>query len=230
MPRHTSVVLISVLLHVGAIVAFVLLSILAPDVLPIPRTVLVAWNAPRVVRLNDIPLTPATARKPRLQPTNSPITIAAPVVAQPLVAPIGVTPESDRPGGVASNDGIPEIAEDTGTGVVSGLGTVEAPVAPEAARTPVRLHQGIDAPQKTHHVAPRYPELARQIRVSGVVILEAVIDARGSVESVRVLRSIALLDQAAIDAVREWRFTPARLNGEPIPVVMTVTVAFALER
>jgi protein TonB len=61
-----------------------------------------------------------------------------------------------------------------------------------------------------------------------VVILEAVIDAQGRVESVRVLRSIALLDQAAADAVRQWRFTPTLLNGEPVPIVMTVTVNFAL--
>ncbi len=230
MPRHHSVVLISVLVHVGAIVALVLLSILAPDVLPIPRTILVAWNAPRVVRLDDIPLKPATPRTTTRQLARGPIPVATPVVTPPISAPVGVTPASDRPGGVSSNAGIPAIADERGTGVVSGLGIVEAAVAPEAPRTPVRLHQGIDAPQKTHNVAPRYPELARQIRVSGVVILEAVIDAQGLVESVRVLRSIALLDQAAIDAVREWRFTPARLNGEPIPVVMTVTVAFALER
>ena len=61
------------------------------------------------------------------------------------------------------------------------------------------------------------------------MILEAVIDAQGRVASVRVLRSIALLDQAAVDAVRQWRFTPALLNAEPVPVVMTVTVNFKLQ-
>jgi periplasmic protein TonB len=65
--------------------------------------------------------------------------------------------------------------------------------------------------------------------VEGVVILEAVIDAQGRVASVRVLRSIALLDQAAVEAVRKWRFTPAFLNDEPVPVVMTVTVDFTLQ-
>ena len=83
-------------------------------------------------------------------------------------------------------------------------------------------------PVKTVHVAPVFPSIARSAQVQGVVILEAVLDASGRVESVRVLRSIPLLDQAAVEAVRQWRFTPALLNGEPVPVVMTVTVNFTL--
>ena len=71
--------------------------------------------------------------------------------------------------------------------------------------------------------------LARESRVEGIVILDVIIDEHGSVTSTRVLRSVALLDQAAIDAVRQWRFTPARLNGEAIPIVMTVTVSFRLQ-
>jgi protein TonB len=78
-------------------------------------------------------------------------------------------------------------------------------------------------------VAPLYPVVARQAHIEGVVILEAVLDDQGRVESVRVLRSIPLLDQAAVDAVRQWRFTPALLNGQAVPVVMTVTVNFTLQ-
>jgi len=65
-------------------------------------------------------------------------------------------------------------------------------------------------------------------RVAGMVVLEATIDARGKVVDVRVLRSVPLLDQAAIDAVRQWEFTPTRLNGMAVPVVLTVTVNFTL--
>jgi protein TonB len=77
-------------------------------------------------------------------------------------------------------------------------------------------------------VAPVYPDIARSARVEGTVILEAVISATGRVDQVRLLRSVPLLDSAAIDAVRQWLFTPTMLNGEPIPVVMTVTVTFSL--
>ena len=62
-----------------------------------------------------------------------------------------------------------------------------------------------------------------------MVILEAVIGEDGRVRNVRVLRSIQLLDGAAVDAVRQWVFTPTLLNGQPVPVVMTVTVAFELQ-
>ena len=75
---------------------------------------------------------------------------------------------------------------------------------------------------------PVYPDIAMRARVAGMVILEAVIDAEGRVVNVKVLRSVPMLDQAAIDAVRQWEFTPTRLNGVPVPVVMTVTVNFTL--
>jgi protein TonB len=80
-----------------------------------------------------------------------------------------------------------------------------------------------------HDVAPVYPAIARSARVQGVVIVEAVIDATGRVSGTRLLRSIPLLDEAALAAVRQWVFTPTRLNGEPTSVVMTVTVRFTLD-
>ncbi len=87
----------------------------------------------------------------------------------------------------------------------------------------------ITRPQRIHEVAPIYPPVARAARVEGTVILEALIDADGTVRDVRVLRSQPLLDGAAVDAVRQWRFTPTQLNGEAVPVVMTVTVTFSLK-
>ena len=62
--------------------------------------------------------------------------------------------------------------------------------------------------------------------MQGVVILETTIDIHGQVSDARVLRSIPMLDQAAIDAVRQWAFTPTYLNGMAVPVIMTVTVNF----
>jgi len=79
-------------------------------------------------------------------------------------------------------------------------------------------------------VAPRYPAIAQASRVEGVVILEAVIAEDGSVQDVRVLRSKPLLDDAAMEAVRQWRFTPTLLGGQPVPVVMTITVSFTLNK
>jgi protein TonB len=64
--------------------------------------------------------------------------------------------------------------------------------------------------------------------VEGVVILEATVDTSGRMTGLRVRRPVALLDQAALDAVGRWRFTPALLNGEPVAVIMTITIRFTL--
>jgi protein TonB len=93
---------------------------------------------------------------------------------------------------------------------------------------PIRVGGNIKPPAKTTHVNPVYPEIARSARVQGVVIMETVIDEHGRVADARVLRSIPLLDQAALDAVRQWQFTPTLLNGVAVPVVMTVTIQFTL--
>jgi protein TonB len=92
----------------------------------------------------------------------------------------------------------------------------------------VRPGGDVKAPERTSYTAPVYSEIARAARVEGTVILEATIDETGTVRNVVVLRSIPLLDRAAIDAVLRWRYTPTRLNGLPVAVLMTVTVTFRL--
>jgi protein TonB len=95
--------------------------------------------------------------------------------------------------------------------------------------TPVRIGGEIKPPIKTKDVRPVYPAEARDAKVQGVVILELVVGPDGRVDRVAVLRSIPSLDQPAIDAVKEWEFTPTLLNGTPVPVLMTVTVNFTLK-
>jgi TonB family protein len=108
------------------------------------------------------------------------------------------------------------------------------PVGIEAASSagnepqPVRVGEGIVEPRKLRSVPPVYPELARQARVQGTVVLECTISPEGRVTDVRVLRGAPLLDEAAIDAVRQWVYTPTLLEGKPVPVIMTVTVNFRL--
>jgi protein TonB len=116
-------------------------------------------------------------------------------------------------------------------GVVGGVvgGLPEAPPPPPPPPTqPVRVGGQIKQPTKTKHVNPQYPPIAQSARVQGVVIIEAVIGPNGRVQDARVLRSIPLLDQAALDAVKQWEFTPTLLNNVPVPVIMTVTVQFTL--
>jgi protein TonB len=81
----------------------------------------------------------------------------------------------------------------------------------------------------TNRVEPSYPEAARKARMEGVVILEAIITASGSVEEVKVLKSVnPLLDASAFRAVQQWRYRPATLNGRAVRVYLTVTVTFNL--
>ena len=103
------------------------------------------------------------------------------------------------------------------------------PPPPPPPAAPVRVGGNIRPPTKTRHVAPVYPPIAQSARVQGIVIIEATIGPNGKVQEAKVLRSIPLLDQSALDAVKQWEFTPTLLNGVPVPVIMTVTVQFTLQ-
>jgi protein TonB len=78
-------------------------------------------------------------------------------------------------------------------------------------------------------VEPVYPELAKRARVQGRVILVVTVDEEGNVSDIRVSSGHPLLDEAALTAVRQWKYSPTLLNGEPVPVIATVTVIFNLK-
>ena len=79
---------------------------------------------------------------------------------------------------------------------------------------------------KIKDATPVYPAIAQSARVAGAVAIEATIGPDGKVIDAKVVRSVPLLDQAALDAVRQWVYQPTLLNGVPVPVVVTVTVNF----
>jgi TonB family protein len=98
-----------------------------------------------------------------------------------------------------------------------------------SGRPPVRVGGDIRQPMKVRDVKPVYPPLAQESRVQGLVILEGLIDEQGNIADVKVLRGVPLLNDAAVEAVRQWRYTPTLLNGVPVPVIMTMTVTFMLQ-
>jgi len=111
---------------------------------------------------------------------------------------------------------------------VTNLSTfVSTPGAPGAMQ-PVRVGGQVKAPTQIKKVQPVYPAEAQAAKVQGIVIMEATIGVDGRVTDARVLRSVPLLDQAAVDAVRQWEYTPTLLNGTAVPIIMTVTVTFNL--
>jgi protein TonB len=101
---------------------------------------------------------------------------------------------------------------------------------PQRSAAPVRVSELVQQPRKIVDARPAYPDLARQARVEGTVILEAILDRDGRIDHVRVVRSIPLLDAAAVQAVRQWRYTPTVLNGQPVQVLMTITINFQLQQ
>lgn len=98
-----------------------------------------------------------------------------------------------------------------------------------ARLSPVRVGGEIRVPPKIRDVRPRYPIEAERAHVQGVVIIEALVDESGAVANARVVRSVPLLDAAALVCVRQWVFAPTLVNGRAVPVLMTVTVNFVLQ-
>jgi protein TonB len=147
----------------------------------------------------------------------------------PLAIPEGIVEEGFGADGMEG--GIPGGVEyGTGEGLPAnllGAGLYDLVGKPEA--TPVMAVGDIRPPRLVRRVEPGYPDIAREARVEGVVILEATTDIYGRVAAVRVLRSIPLLDEAAVDAVRQWVYEPLLVNGRPRPVTFTVTVRFVLK-
>jgi TonB family protein len=94
---------------------------------------------------------------------------------------------------------------------------------------PRKVGGNIKPPMRRYGVAPVYPADAQAARIQGVVIVEATIDASGAVSEARVVRSVPMLDQAALDAVRQWKYDPTVVDGVAVPVIMTVTVNFSLK-
>jgi len=90
----------------------------------------------------------------------------------------------------------------------------------------VRVGGNVRPPVKLVDVPPVRSEMVERANVRGIVVVEVTIDVDGSVKDARVLRSIPMLDAAALEAVRQWRYEPTMIGGKPVPVIMTVPVAF----
>jgi protein TonB len=114
-------------------------------------------------------------------------------------------------------------------GVIGGI-ISNAPMAVPKVATPtrIRVSQGVTAGLVIKKVNPAYPPLARTARVQGSVLLAAVIGKDGTIQNLHVVSGHPLLTQAALDAVRQWRYKPYILNGEPVEVDTQVTVNFTL--
>lgn len=216
--------------------------------IPLLRVTNTLPDVPTIVAFVAAPPAPPPPPPPPLaahpsKPATAPIPKPAGKLAAPIEAPGDVKPEAttgDR-GALANVEGGVDGGVEGGVpgGIVGGIvgGLVSAPPSPPppppapAPRAPVRVGGLITTPALIRRIEPRYPDVAAVAHLTGVVILEAVVDTEGRVESVKVLRSRhILLDRAAVDALQQWRYSPLNLNGTPTPFVLTVTFNFSVGR
>ena len=218
----------AVTIHAGLLIVLFSIPLLRVEV-PLPQLpTIMAFVAPSPAAPPAAPPPPAPQRR------NSPEQPEGPVPSQSVTAPtletsdVKAEPTAGN-SGMAAESGVQGGAQGgTSGGIVGGLVSAQPPPPPPPApAAPVRITGQMVAPALLHRVEPVYPAAASEAHLSGLVILEVVVDTQGRVESVKVLRSRhPWLDNAAIQALREWRYSPLVLNGNPTPFVLTVTFSF----
>lgn len=215
--RQWYTVPLSMLTHGLLILLLVAVPLFVSDALPTPASVLVFAAPPPSPAMPPDPAVPPAMHVDATPP-------AADVI--PVSAPDGFAPEPPPVMRVLVHgigDGLRAV-----NGVMSAL-AAPPPVAPPPEPTaPVPVGGIIKPPAKVRDALPVYPTIAKAAHVEGTVIIQATIGKDGSVKDARVLSAPQMLDDAALTAVRQWRYTPSLLNGQPVDVLMTVTVRFAL--
>jgi len=223
--RKGTTFFLSLVLHAGLVLSVVVLPLFLSEALPSQE--LRAFLPP--LALAPPPPPPAPIVTTRLAPRPAPKVDPR---LSAFVAPIAPTELRPDDGSLLGDEGA------AGDGVLGGvqggvvgsvLGDLPTSALPAPPRV-VRISAGIAAPRLVRRVDPAYPAVAAAARITATVQLEAEVDARGQVTRVSVERGHALFDDAAIEAVRQWRYQPLLLNGEPTGFVLTVTVRFDLRR
>jgi protein TonB len=230
----------AILAHAAAITVLIVVPLFRlASVQPQLHTTLAFVATPAALpSLPPPPPAPEAAQPPDAPPAPKTLVSVVEQPARPADPPSAIQQELTGAGQVESSRGL-EGGVEGGVpggvvgGIVEGIGAPVAPASPPPAparsAAPVRVGGPIKTPDLLHRVEPVYSALAAATHLGGIVILEAVVDASGGVESVRVVRSAgALLDNAAADALKQWKYSSLVLNGVPASFVVTVTFRFSL--
>lgn len=157
----------------------------------------------------------AVPQAPPANPAAAPLEAPTEIAPEPIAAPVndiaGV--EGGVVGGVVG--GIPALAE-----------APPPPPPPPVSHDPVRIGGQVSAPALVKRIEPVYPAIAQLAAIDGIVILDAIVDEHGRIQSVKVLRGHPLLAKAATEAVEQWEYEPLRLNGSPTAFELTVSLWF----
>jgi periplasmic protein TonB len=221
---------ISVLIQVGIIIVFVLIPLIFTEALPKTQlmTFLVAPPPPppppppaaapvKIVKQIQTDIVNGELRTPTKIPQKVQM-IKEDEAPPPTMAASGVV--GGVPGGVPGGQM---------GGIIGGI-VSSTPMAVPKVATPqrVRVSSGVSTGLLLRKVNPNYPPLARQARIQGTVILQAEISKTGDIQNLRLVSGHPMLAPAAIEAVKQWKYKPYLLNGEPVEVETTVQVNFTL--
>jgi periplasmic protein TonB len=222
--RSTRLLPISILFHAVLIGGAIIAPLLASGDLP---KVAGTRTPPLIVKAVPVPdVIPAPVRR-----AGAPSAAAKQGDHLPIVPP-APAPSIDHFGEIVEHDGFSRGLPGTTAGPVEGVTGGDGATGPNVAQRPsgpIRPGRGVERPRKIRHLDPVYPEIARNVRVQGTVVIDAIIGPDGRVTQATIRQSQPLLDQAALAAVRQWVYTPTKLNGTPVAVIMTVEVHFRLQ-
>jgi|SRR5580704_4796197 protein TonB len=178
----------------------------------------------------------APAPPPPPPPPAAPVkTVRAPKIVQlnkmvaPTVIPKNVAMIKDEAPVIYTNGG--GVDGGTGSGILNGIigsGGSGPPPPPTKAPSRIRVGGNVQAASLVNKVTPQYPPIAKTAHVSGTVVLHAIIAKDGSIQELQYMSGPPLLMKSAMDAVREWRYKPTMLNGDPVEVDTTISVVFSL--
>jgi protein TonB len=227
--------LASIVAHALAILVLLILPLVCFGALPESELLSFIIMAPVPPPPPAPPAPPANPEK-----TSPPAHINTAGFIEPTSIPAAIPPPSDEPqiSGFAMEllNGQGEIPGGTVGPASEGLRNLlnfnrqvtPAPPPRPTRRDPLPVGGIVQEARLVTKVQPVYPDLAIRARVSGLVILQVSVDEEGNVYEIKVLKGHPLLDEAAVNAVRQWKYSPTLLNGEPVPVIATVTVIFNL--
>ena len=195
--------------------------------LPPPPPVIARRATPprRVIQMSAVKTVPRKFQIPESIPSSIPSTAPLIAAASPALSEVAVA------------EGVPGVSSGQQGGVIGGIVGASGPPAPapkQIARaepaTPQRIEVGgdVEAARLTHEVRPEYPIIAREARIYGTVQMKAIIGQNGSVEQLNVISGHPLLVPAALNAVKQWVYQPAYLNGNPVEVATEIDVHFTL--
>jgi protein TonB len=214
--------LVAFLLNTGALLALAIWPLLHPEALPrqVMATLMVAPSPPPA----RPPPGPAARVQAKAQMLMSEMTVSSRIPAIKQVDEAAIPPSMGEQRMEDSSGGVPG-----GIGsIINDMGIRQATVVRPKAPNNLSVSSGVMAGNLLTKTLPQYPAIPRAARIQGTVILQATISKSGSIENLRVLSGPPMLQQAAMDAVRSWRYKPYMLNGEPVEVETTINLVFNL--